>query len=395
MASVQIKQSLRDILPNHHGDFPPKLLDYINSLYQLSTRKTRVLPNKAEIARYHLCTYLVVERYKDMFNLPEPDIMRIPIQPRLVSKLLDDFRELIDQIASSSAASSPRSSPRKAKVAFQEPPTTPSRPSTTTTYTPVSGSPLKRMRQIQNEDDDPEVTPNTKRTKQQRLKDIESPFNPKKIQSTPTKLDENNKEQKSPSRRSYFYDRKTVLLLDFISFCNNFHIPAEISAKMVQSFLIHKHKFVKKSDWWLATAMIHAAYIRINNKLLSSKVGAKNEFLELLFQYQKGGLVQKNFQFWCDTVNDWIKDEQWVVDMEKKYMYTRESMEEANEIAETKARIGEGWDLLCQFGAMVNGEMLFESDTQKEYYETWSKSVLDAVEVEVDVSESSPEMIPQ
>ena len=111
MSSSQARKALQDVIPNYLGEFTPKLLDYINSLYQLSLRKQAILPNKSEIARFHLCAVVIVEKYKQSFELPTPDVSRIPTQPKVAAaKLLDTFRELIEQI---SAASTPVSSPKR------------------------------------------------------------------------------------------------------------------------------------------------------------------------------------------------------------------------------------------------------------------------------------------
>ncbi|EGW34730.1 uncharacterized protein SPAPADRAFT_145126 [Spathaspora passalidarum NRRL Y-27907] len=373
MSTIQLKRSLRDVLPTYQGEFPPKLLDYIASLYQLSLRKQGVLPNKAEIARYHLCAYSVAEKYQEKFDLPSPQITRIPIQPKLVGKLLDDFREFIDQV---SAASSPNTSPRKRRADVEDPvtPTKGSKvvPGQFTKSAPKVGSPLKRLQQLQKED-----TPGSKKQKTGVLKDIESPFNQKTTSPSKSPFNKKNNREGSPSSpHVYKYDKKNVSISDFITFCNNFYIPAQTSAKMTETFLMHKHKFVKKSEWLLAAAMVRTAYIRINHKLLSSKVGEEQKFLDLLFQYQKGGLMRWNLALWYDIVDDWMKDEQWLIDIEKQFMYGTETSQEMKVVTERRARIGEGWDLMERLGAMLHGDVLYESKPQQNYYDTWSSSIL-------------------
>ena len=68
MSSLKHEKLFQDVIPNYLGEFTPKLLDYINSLYQLSLRKQAILPNKSEIARFHLCAVVIVEKYKQSLN---------------------------------------------------------------------------------------------------------------------------------------------------------------------------------------------------------------------------------------------------------------------------------------------------------------------------------------
>ncbi|KAI5955634.1 hypothetical protein KGF54_001136 [Candida jiufengensis] len=314
MTIAQIKQSIKDIIPLYDGEDMTRLTNYIDSLYHLSIRHSRVLPNNSEIGRYHLCTFVIIEKYKSLFDLPDPDISRIPIQPQTTNKLLDDFRDIVNQM---SAASSPVSTPKKPKT------------STITTTPKQSGSPLKKLQAVA---------------------------------SSPAA-------SKSPLR----YDFKTVSIEEFITFCNAFYIPSDFTKQMLTTFYSHKHKFAKKTDWSLACGIVYAAYIRINHIILSTKMGAKTEFMDLLLQYQKGGLSKNLLQTWCSLVEDWVKDESWIQEIEKQYVYGNETIEEKILDNEYKGRVGEGWDLLEKFGSMIHGELLYQSDNQKQYYEIWSE----------------------
>ena len=358
MSSTQARKALHDIIPNYSGEYTPKLLDYINSLYQLSLRKQAVLPNKSEIARFHLCAVVIVEKYRQSFELPTPDVSRMPAQPKVAAKLLETFRVLIEQV---SAASTPVSSPKKAKPLSQSP-LTPTK-SRASKENLKSGSPLKRLRAEISQDE--AVNGNTPNG---QLKDVESPFNPKK-----------RKESKAgtPTHKVYRYDKKHVLIADFISFCNTFYIPGHITTKMVGTFLMHQHKFLKKSDWSLACGMVYAAYVRINNKILSELVGTKSQFMDLLLQYQKGGLLKWAMQSWCGIIEEWIQDEPWIQEIEKNYMYGSKTANETKDSLERKAKIGEGWDLMERFGAMIHGDAISLSTHQERYYENWRKEALE------------------
>ncbi|KAI5956675.1 hypothetical protein CANMA_004512 [Candida margitis] len=348
MPSNQIKQSIKDIVPSYAGENLSKLSTYIDSLYNLSLRKSSNLPNNSEIGRYHLCTFVIVEKFQTIFNLPTPDVTRIPIQPQVALRLLTEFRELVNQM---SAASTPTSSPKKRNLSPLKDPT----PSKSDMR--QSGSPLKKLKAAATEGDGSSM----EQKNSPASKGSNSPF--------VSKAD-------TPSKKKYRYDFKVVSLSEFITFCNTFYIPSKYTTRMLSTFYLHKHKFAKKTDWSLACGIIYTAYIRINHKLLHEKVGAKSEFMNLLLQYQKGALSKASLQSWCTLVEEWIREESWVQDLEKQYMYGSEVLMESMLNKEYRGMIGEGWDLMERFGAMIHGEVMYQSDTQNEYFTTWSKKVI-------------------
>ncbi|ODV79445.1 origin recognition complex, subunit 6 [Suhomyces tanzawaensis NRRL Y-17324] len=376
----QLKQSFQDVIPTFQGQLPPEVLTCGDSLYQLSLQKQPVLPKRCEIARYHICAYLAAEKYLEQLGLPKPETNKIPLQPKLVSKLLDDFREnLLYQIRSTT--STPKSSPKKAGGSvYSTPMGTPSR----TRNSPAKvSSPLKRLQELKDEHP-------AKRTKTDNsdFRDVDSPFNPKvkdsldppspsKVSKSPKKSPKKSSPSKgTPKTTVYKYDKKHVSIEDFISFANNFYIPPTVTPKMIETFLVHKHKFTKKSEWLLACGMVNAAYTRINHRLLTSKMGAKSQLINHLFQYQKGGLMKWNMQIWCDIVDDWVKDEGWVLEIERTYMYESQSMEEVEKRNEMLGRNGRGWELLDKFGSMIHGDVLYDGDIQETYFENWKTRVM-------------------
>lgn len=367
----QAKQSLKDVIPTHQADVQPQLLSYIDSLYQISLQKKPLLPNRSEVARYHICAYLAVEKYQNMFDLPEPVQNKIPAQPKIVDKILDDFRaNLMGEIRS--VSSTPLGSPRAQKSPskssnYSTPLSTPSKLHHTSplkfqtpnlTKVKIS-SPLKRLQALRDEDSEPKK----KRKSSEILNDEESPFNPK---------------IGSPvgSQTIYKYDKKHITIPDFISFCNNFYIPADITPMMIETFLENKHKFTKKSEWLLGCGMVYAAYVRINKVLLEKKIGAKTQFQNQLFQYQKGGLMKWNMLLWCNIIEDSVKDTPWIIELEKRYIYGYGELEDEIRIREIKTKIGEGWELAERFGSMITGNQLLDSESQNKYYKTWTERVL-------------------
>lgn len=344
MSKVQLTQSLRDILPTFSGDYPPQLVAYIDSLYQLSLQNFPVLPNKADVARYHLCAYLAVQRCQSRYALPEPLVQRIPLQPKYVNKLLADIEEKVV------SAASPPTTPRKRKMA-----------SLPAKHAPGVGLPLKKLQKA-----DFDTSPT-------ELRDQASPFN---IKSSPAKPVTPRKPKLSapatPSSPRYI---RHLTLADFVSFANNFYIPAGVTPHIVETFMAEKYKFAKKNEWLLACGLVHAAYVRINHKLLNSTIGKKSELQDQLFQYQKGGLMKANMVMWLNIVEEAVKSEPWIVDLELKYVHNVWSAEDTSKEREIVAKLGRGYDLLLAFGDMECPSVMFDKPSQAEYYATWTARV--------------------
>lgn len=377
MNKAQLTQSLKDIVPTYSGDYPPQLLSYIDSIYQLSLQKIPVLPNRADVARYHLCAYLAVERSRERFSLPEPLTQRIPLQPKLVNKVLEDLQERV-------VFNSPTSTPRKRT---STPANLPQK------HTPSVGSPLKKLRTLQ-EDIPPSFSQASpfnpgKEASNYSLRDAASPFNTK-IDASPTRSKALSKSpvktpRKSPSKSSASTPSspryiRHLSIADFISFANNFYIPANVTPHMIETFVAEKHKFTKKNEWLLACGLVHAAYIRINHKLLNSTIGKKTELQDQFFQYQKGGLMKWNMVMWINIIEESVKSEPWVIDLELKYVHNDWSTEDNSTGKEIAAKLGRGWELLQAFGSMKSPSVMFDAPSQVKYYETWTNRVLAKLE---------------
>lgn len=385
MSKLQLLQSLRDVLPTHSGDFPPQLVSYVDSLYLLSTQKIPVLPLRADVARYHLCAYLGVERCQEKLKLPHPLLQKIPAQPKVVERLLEDLRENVV------SGNSPTSTPRKRPIS-------PSKLPAKRHNVPKISSPLKKLQSLA--DSSPKAADFA----------MESPFNPKSTsltaeEDTPIK---NKTAQESPfqsSKSPVKTPKKSPLkrtlsataspgspryvrhltIADFISFANNFYIPSSVTPQMVESFMAEKHKFTKKNEWLLACGLVHAAYIRINDKLIQNTIGKKTELQDQLFQYQKGGLMKSNMVMWINIIEETVKVEPWMVDLEVKYVHNNWSQEDNSQVRELHAKLGRGWDLLQGFGSMINPLVMFDKKSQLDYFSTWTNKLRAKVE-EVEVN---------
>lgn len=367
MSKPQVKQSIKDVLPSLAEPYPPQLVKFTESLYSLSMQKQPVLANRAEIARFHICAYLSAEKYKDSLNLPDPEISKIPVQPKVVGKIIDDFRvNLLNGVRS--PTTSPASSPRKRGQSPFTTPTKRSRPNpelVNIATTPKLSSPLKRLQAVRDE---------SPKTPLSALHDVESPFNPKT--KSPTKS--------APSTPSTPRYQKQISISDLTMFANNFYIPSTVTPRLVESFLDQRHKFIKKSEWLLACGLIHAAYIRVNHQILDSKMGAKTQFQDQLFHYQKGGLMKWNMILWINIIEDSTKNEPWIVELERKFVDGTWNAKGDPRPREIEVKLGKEWEVLEKFGSMITANVMFDTKSQDEYYKTWSKRLLDELDKETE-----------
>lgn len=367
MSKVQLELLLRDVIPTFQGPIPLQLVKFVESLHLLSLQKQPILPNKADVGRMHICAYLGAEKYQERFSLPEASLRKVPLQPKIVDKILDDFRvNLLDGIRSPS--STPFSTPTKNRVSPTK--------ALTSQNAPQISSPLKRLHALE--------TPENDQKRPRLLADVESPFNPKNGSSSlndeASPFNPKGSKEGSPKKVLVSRYQKRLTVADFISFCNNFYIPSTTTPLMVEAFLAQKHKFAKKSEWLLACGLVHAAYIRVNHQILGSKMGAKNKFQDQLFQYQKGGLMKRMMVMWINVVEDAVKHESWIRDLERKFVYRDGANEGSSHKAEIAAKLGKGWDIIEAIGGMVDASVMYDSQSQKEYYERWTGRVKEALE---------------
>lgn len=391
MNRLQLNQSLRDLLPTYSGEYPAQLVAYTDSLYQLSLLKIPSLPHKADVARHHLCAFLAIEKYKDRFSLPSPLLQKIPLQPRLVEKVLSDLEQKVVV-----GCVSPASTPTKPKNPFNS--TTPNLLPSKTSYAPGTSSPLKKIQKLASD-----TSPNASLLSNQvnSLRDHESPFNVKRNrptstdkavltsargtpESSPRKTAAGRNPSKtpkgSPSKADAFSAARLrylrhITVADFISFANTFYIPASVTPQILETFTREQHKFLKRNDWLLACGLIHSAYIRINHRLLENTLGKKAELQDQLFQYQKGGLMKANMVNWLNIVEESVKNESWAIDLERKFVRNDWSIEDTSQEQEIKAKLGDGWVIFLAFGLMITPSVMFDKPSQVEYYQVWTSRV--------------------
>lgn len=397
MNRLQLSQSLRDLLPTYSGEYPPQLVAYTDSLYQLSLLKIPSLPHKADVARHHLCAFLAIEKYKDRLSLPPPLLQKIPLQPRLVEKVLSDLEQKVVV-----GCTSPVSTPTKQKNPFIS--TTPNLLPSKRSYTPGTSSPLKKIQKLASEAS-PIGSQQSSPTNSKSLRDHDSPFNvksngtstsgkqsaltspvetpnssPRKPVGRPPKMSKNSPSKVEASNTTRIRYIRHISIADFISFANTFYIPASVTPQILETFTREQHKFLKRNDWLLACGLIHAAYIRINHRILENTLGKKAELQDQLFQYQKGGLMKANMVNWLNIVEESIKNEPWAVDLERKYVHNDWSIKDTSREQEIMAKLGKGWEIFLAFGLMITPSVMFDKPSQVEYYKVWTSRVYEKMD---------------
>lgn len=350
--SIAFKSAIKDVAPGI-DPIPPQVLSYTQGLYSKSLQKP--LPKAHEIARYHVCAYVAVEKYMNNFNLPQPQFNRIPLPPKVCLKLIDDFKSLISVTPSSSPASSPRK-PLKNLTATSESPSRSGKSLTNSpvsqlqngsprkrTTTPLKSSPLKKLRALADEESSPSPA------------DDQSPF------LTPSKI------------KPFQVTDNSISIPRLIQLCDTLCIPGFVTVHIIQEFLDERHKYMKKSDWYLACALIYAAYFRINSRIIKDKPNY-GEVLVAQFIRQRPRLLKKNLNHSIAMVEDTIKERSWIIEIEQMFMYGMKSGKIQQ--TENNYRLGKGHETYELLGMMHNSESDILSESQTTYYDTWSSNVL-------------------
>ncbi|CAH6720396.1 hypothetical protein CLIB1444_03S10968 [[Candida] jaroonii] len=345
MSQIPIKSAINDIAPGIEPSTLPQLTSFCERLYNISKGKSL---NKNEIVRYHICAYLTIEKYLHSLNLPDPQINKIPLPSKTTIKLINEFRGYLNEISGSSSPRSP--------LSLVSTPLSQRRTNKTTITTPSRSSPLKKLQALaaESESDANEEI------------DEDNPFLTKK--SSPKKSP-----TKSP-RKPVRYNVENINIPQLIQLCENFYIPASTTKHIIQCFINKRHKFSKKSDWYLACALVYAAYIRINDKLVKEKIKFNETVINQLMRHQLAHLKKPNLVYWVNVLNNDIKDEPWIIELDKKYIYGIKAINQHD--MELVAKLGNDYELYDSLGCMKNPHNDYLSKTHNQYFENWSYNIL-------------------
>lgn len=112
--NTQINSSLELLYPSFH-QFPNDIYTETSGLIMQSKQLLGVLKPTEEVARVFICTLIATEKYEVSLNLSAPDLKKSPVPPRVLTKLIQLFRDSL-RPGSGIVGSSPKKSPRKRKI---------------------------------------------------------------------------------------------------------------------------------------------------------------------------------------------------------------------------------------------------------------------------------------
>ncbi|AOA63951.1 Origin recognition complex subunit 6 [Komagataella phaffii CBS 7435] len=320
-----ITNSIRDLIPIQPEPFPGPLIAKVDDFITGSRLKAGLLKQNQEFARTHICALLAIESLGEKFSLPEPLVEKIPLPKTGLKKVLNHFR-------------------RELKV----------------TRVPISDqNPFQKGRQ------NPTMAPE-KRTKSKEAEVLEDIGLPSPM-STPGKSNTltEKKKRRSPIKgksstpstpSSSPRKQMTVTIPQFTAFCAKFYIPSETIRPMLGTFFKFSEKI--KNPWCLLCGLVAFAYIKLNNREIKAKLGAKTNLYNKLHALQNGGMLKKDIHYWCNLIEKLIIQERWVQDL----IYS------VNEGPFGEERYG--------FGDMLTHNVRYAtSNSLKDNHEQWLKDV--------------------
>lgn len=326
MTTKLISNAIRDIIPTHPEPYPKELISYSSSLYSSSKTRNCILKNQYEIARYHICVYLTIEKFEKRLDLPEPIVDKIPIPRNLIRKTVLEFKKklnLNNNITNVNSLPSPR------KIAILEKIKENSKKSND-----ISGigslmtPPTKRIRKlsdIESDDDisdedyssDDSYTPRKKTNKLQLITPNSSPSKNLKLKLQSSSVKPKKRQIKKLTTSTTTTTTTTTNNIStplLISFCNRFNIPSDITKSILKTYTNYYNRI--KNPWGLLCGLVSVVYFKLNKDEIDNKLGFKIEFLLNLQKQQNGGLSKLDLQKWIKLINNLINSEKWFRDLD-------------------------------------------------------------------------------
>ncbi|QEL61844.1 hypothetical protein CJJ09_004001 [Candidozyma auris] len=85
--------------------------------------------------------------------------------------------------------------------------------------------------------------------------------------------------------------------------------------------------------------------------------------------------MKANMVMWIKIIEESVKSEPWLIDLELKYKHNNWTIEDTSEAREIEGKLGAGYELLEHFGSMINPSVMFNKPSQVEYYNNWTSRV--------------------
>lgn len=147
MDKAVLEAAVEAVLPDCQT--PGRLLARASRLLLRSKTALHLKPSE-EPARVHLCVVVACEMLQEKFDLPDPSLSKLPIQPNAYSKLLDRFRNELnpDHLGLDSPQITPVRTPGRGESRSSPTPVTPTRLFRGSGSPPMEQSPSPRKRQL-------------------------------------------------------------------------------------------------------------------------------------------------------------------------------------------------------------------------------------------------------
>lgn len=307
MSHQFIVNAIRDIVPTLEEPYPKEIIDYTNSLYSLSKVKGS-LDSQFELARYHLCCYLTIEKFAERLQLPEPSSSKIPIPSRKIRSTVVNFRRSL--LARPQQLDTPPSTPRKRRRRRQL-----DTPESTGKHPSRRGTPSKL-----NPYATPESTPSRNGVINLDSKEFATPSKAKNIREQLLAAAQEPKEASpspslSPSgkKRRRTTQKPTISTAMVVSFCNRFYLSEEITAHILATFSDF-HRRVN-SPWGLLCGLTAIAFSEINRTLMQNRIGYKSKLYQNLQVLQRGGLRTDEITEWVKIAQHLCSQEPWIKEL--------------------------------------------------------------------------------
>lgn len=328
MTTKLISNAIRDIIPTHPEPYPKELIDYSSSLYSSSKTRNCILKNQYELARYHICVYLTIEKFEKRLDLPEPIVDKIPIPRNLIRKTVLEFKKNLN-LSSNGHGHGVTPSPSPRKIAILEKVKENSKKSDGSGHGigSLMTPPTKRIRKLNDiesdsgEDNndisdeyyssDDSYTPKSRQTQLMTPNSSPSKNLKSKLLSAGSTKPKKRQMKKLTSCNSTTTSISTPLL---ISFCNRFDIPSDITKSILKTYANYYNRI--KNPWGLLCGLVAVVYFKLNKDDIDNKLGFKIEFLSKLQLQQNGGLSQSDLQKWLKLINNLINSEKWFRDLD-------------------------------------------------------------------------------
>ncbi|CCH40950.1 Origin recognition complex subunit 6 [Wickerhamomyces ciferrii] len=365
MSSPFVIAAIRDVAPTLSEPYPQELRRLIDSLYDYSKFKISLSQNE-EIARYHICAILAIERLKPQFNFQDPVLDKAPVPTKMVAQLLNIFQNHF-QVKSSKPT--PVSTPKK-KIddkKLKVPTPSPSPSKRKPGRPPGSPNKLTLRQKLEKASGDKSTSSSNSTPqnspKKQIISDEFLQKTPKKnTQSqpnTPTKSILKFNGNKTGPTSNYSSPTKYMKLLsasEITALCNKFQLDTDVTQNIIETFKQYCRKV--SNEWILLCGLIINCYFVIHHKVINEQLGSKTSTIKAMFSLQNGGLMLEQVNTSVNIAHNLIAYNKWFKQLKIKHGVSLESQS----IASTT-------------GNMISPEVQFHSAQKQKAYHDWLQKI--------------------